>query len=172
MTRTSTSEPGRGLPLLGWKERVTFPDWGITLKALVDPVSALSTLSVARVERLGRMRDTDGRRRLVLRLEVPVGQGRGRLHQVHAFYARRTRLGEGLGRCFVIRTHLALGEHSWKGELALVPSRRQYFLHLGRGDLAGRFCLDPARSYLHPVHRRGAAASPLLPLGGGEKGAE
>lgn len=168
----STSEGRATLPLLGWKERVTLADWGITLKALVDPVSALSTLSVGRVERLGRMRDADGRRRLVLRLEVPVGRGRGRFQPVHAFYLRRTRLGEGLGRCFVIRTRLALGEHVWEGELALVPSRRQYFLHLGRGDLAGRFRLDPALSYLHPVRRRGVAPAPLLPLEAGEKGTE
>ncbi|MCB1162445.1 MAG: RimK/LysX family protein [Candidatus Krumholzibacteriia bacterium] len=168
----STSEGQATPPLVGWKERVTLPDWGITLKALMDPVSPLSTLSVPRVERVGRMRDPDGRRRLVLRLEVPVGRGQGRLQPVHAFYVRRTRLGEGLGRCFVVQARLALGEQIWEGELALVPSRRQHFLHLGRADLAGRFRLDPARSYLHPVRARRAAPAPLLPLGGPEKAAE
>ena len=150
--------------LLGWKERVNLPDWGLTLKALVDPVSPLSTLAVEHVERMGRMKDESGRSRLVLRLDVPVAQGRQRLRQVFAFYHRRTRLGEGLGRCTVIRTPLRLGEFEWEGELALVPSRRQYFLHLGRADLAGRFTLDPALTYLHPVQRQRFAPSPLLPL--------
>ncbi len=150
--------------LLGWKERVTLPDWGMTLKALVDPVSPLSTLAVEHVERMGRMKDDSGRSRLVLRLDVPVAQGRQRLRQVFAFYHRRTRLGEGLGRCTVIRTPLRLGEFEWEGELALVPSRRQYFLHLGRADLAGRFLLDPSRSYLHPVKRQPFTPSSHLPL--------
>lgn len=152
------------LGLVGWKERVQLPDWGLTLRALVDPVSPLSTLSVEYVERLGRMRDAEGRSRLVLRLDVPLARGKDRLRRVHAFYHRRTRLGEGLGRCFVVRTPLRLGDLVWDCELALVPRRRQYFLHLGRADLAGRFRLDPALSYLHPVRRQRFAASPLLPL--------
>jgi hypothetical protein len=153
-----------GLPLLGWKERVVLPAWGLTLKALMDPGSALSTLAVERVERVGRMRDEEGRLRLVLRLQVPMAQGRQRVKQVYAFYRRRTRLGEGLGDCLVVRAALRLGESAWEGELALVPSRRQYFLHLGRADLAGRFRLDPGRAYLQPPGRRSYQPSALLPL--------
>jgi hypothetical protein len=165
------SEGQRGeLPLLGWKERVALPAWGLAFKALVDPVSALSTLAVERVERVGRMRDEEGRLRLVLRLEVPMGQGRQRAKQVYAFYRRRTRLGEGLGRCMVVRAALALGDCAWEADLALVPSRRQYFLHLGRADLAGRFRVDPGRVYLHPLSKRGFQPSPLLPLPEVEKG--
>ncbi|MBM4118543.1 hypothetical protein FJ251_12570 [bacterium] len=160
----ASGERGRDLPSLGWKERVGLPAWGLALKALVDPVSALSTLAVERIERVGRLRDEEGRLRLVLRLEVPVGRGRQRVKQVYAFYRRRTRLGEGLGDCVVVRTALALGEQLWEGELALVPSRRQYFLHLGRADLVGRFRVDPARVYAHPLRRRAFQPSPLLPL--------
>lgn len=166
----ASAERGRELPVIGWKERVGLPEWGLALKALVDPVSALSTLAVERVERVGRLRDEEGRLRLVLRLEVPVGRGRQRVKQVYAFYRRRTRLGEGLGDCLVVRTALALGEQLWEGELALVPSRRQYFLHLGRADLAGRFRVDAARAYAHPLRRRAFQPSPLLPLPEGEKG--
>ncbi len=52
--------------ILGWKERISLADWGLTLKALVDPTSPLSTLAVEHVERMGRMRDEEGHRRLVL----------------------------------------------------------------------------------------------------------
>ncbi len=154
--------------ILGWKERVSLVDWGLTLKALVDPTSPLSTLAVEHVERMGRMRDEQGHRRLVLRLDVPVARGRERLRQVYAFYLRRTRLGEGLGRCYVIRTGLRLGELEWQGELALVPSRQQYFLQLGRSDLADRFQVDPASSYLHPLKKKRFKPSPLLPLPGSD----
>lgn len=155
-----------GLITLGWKERVSLADWGLTLKALIDPTSPLSTLAVEHVERMGRMRDEEGHRRLVLRLDVPVGRGRERLRQVYAFYQRRTRLGEGLGRCYVIRTRMRLGDSEWEGELALVPSRHQYFLQLGRADLAGRFRVDPALSYQHPLKKQPFRPSPLLPLPG------
>lgn len=162
MSKTGQGEEDR--VLLGWKERVSIPEWGMTLKALVDPVSPLSTLAVEHVERLGRVRDESGRRRQVLRLDVPVARGKGRLRQVYAFYHRRTRLGEGLGRCDVVRARVHLGALAWEVELALVPSRRQYFLHLGRADLVGRFRVDPALAYLHPVLKRKYTPSPLLPL--------
>jgi hypothetical protein len=159
--KARSSEP----VLLGWKEKVGLPAWGFTLRALMDPASPLSTLAVEHAAPLGRVRDAAGRRRLVLRLAVPVAQGRGRLKVVYAFYQRRTSLGEGLGRCCVIRTPLRLGELEWEGELALVPAeRRQYFLHLGRGDLAGRFCLDPGRAYLHSASALDFTPEPSLPL--------
>jgi len=153
------------MPLIGWKEKVGLPAWGLTLRALVDPASPLSTLAVERAEPLRRMRDNQGRRRLVLRLAVPMARGRGRLKVVYAFYQRRTRLGEGLGRCYVVKLPLRLGEHEWQGELALVPAqRRQHFLHLGRADLAGRFRVDPGRSYLHQAPPAAFAPEPSLPL--------
>jgi hypothetical protein len=151
--------------LLGWKEKVHFPSWNLTLKALMDPASALSTLAVERVEALGRMKDERGRRRRVLRLAVPVARGKERVKRVYAYYHRRTRLGEGLGRCYVVKVPVRIGSRSLELELALVPAqRRRYFLHLGRGDLAGRFRLDPAQAYRHAVLRRPFEPEPSLPL--------
>jgi hypothetical protein len=154
------------LPLLGWKEIVGFPAWGLTLKALIDPASPLSTLAVEQVSPLRSMRDAAGKRRLVLRLAVPMARGRGRLKIVHAFYHRRTRLGEDLGRCYVVRVPVCLGRWEWEAELALLlgAARRQHFLHLGRADLAGRFRLDPALSYLHAPARHRFEPEPSLPL--------
>jgi len=157
--------PAKGLALLGWKEKVGFPSWGLTLKAIMDPASPLSTLAVERVDALGRMRDAQGRQRLVLRLAVPMARGKGRLKLVYAYLSRRTRLGEGLGRCPVIRIPMRIGDLVWEGELALVSApRRQYFLHLGRADLAGRCTLDPALSYRHPTRALAFEPEPSLPL--------
>jgi hypothetical protein len=153
------------LQLIGWKEKVTFPAWGFTLKALIDPTTQISTLAVERVEDLGPMRDPSGRRRNVLRLVVPMARGRSRMRVVHAFYHRRTDLGEELGRCHVVMVPLRLGKLEWEAELALVPSkRRQYFLHLGRSDLRLRFLIDSDKSYLHLTKKGRFVPEPLLPL--------
>ena len=159
--------------LIGWREQVALPAWGLTLKALVDPASPLSTLAVERVETMGQMRDGQGRRRLVLRIVVHGAQGKRGLREVYAFYSRRTRLGEGLGRCYVVRTRVALGELSWEAELALVPAgRRRYFLRLGRADLIGRFRVDPALSYRHPPAVAEYRPEPSLPLPGSADSSE
>jgi hypothetical protein len=158
--------PSQDAPcMLGWKEKVTLPAWGLTLNALIDPVSPISTLAVERVDTMGHMRDSQGRRRLVLRLVVPRAQGRRGLKVVYAFYSRRTRLGEGLGRCYIVKVPLALGDLSWDAELALIPARRrQYFLRLGRSDLEGRFQVDPGLSYCHPPQRTEYSPEPRLPM--------
>jgi len=152
---------------VGWKERVLFPQWGLSLKALVDPGAPLSTLAVEHVEALGRMRDEQGRRRLVLRLAVPVAQGKARVKLVHAFYHRRTKLGEVPGRQYVVKVPMRLGESLFEAELALLPAeRRQHFLHLGREALAGRFLVDAAKVYRHRLPQQALRADPdpLLPL--------
>ncbi|MCP4548935.1 MAG: hypothetical protein GY835_20975 [bacterium] len=156
---------GQESPFLGWKEKVSFPAWGLTLNTLIDPSATLSTLIVTGVEPLGKIRDSDGRRRQVLRLAVPMAHGRDRLKIVYAFYHRRTRLAEQAERCYVIQAPMKLGEWEWEGELALLPgSRPRYFLHLGRSCLAGRFMLDPAEAYLHKPVRREFRPSVNLPL--------
>jgi len=151
---------------VGWKERVKIPAWGLTLKALLDPGAPLSTLVVEGVEALGRVRDDEGRRRLVLRLAVPVARGKSRLKVVHAFYHRRTRLGEAPGRAYVVKLPLRLGDQRFEAEVALLEglSRRQHFLHLGREALSGRFLIDPSEAYLHRVRPHGAEKDPMLPL--------
>lgn len=153
---------------VGWKEKVQFPRWSMTLKALLDPSAPLSTLAVERVEVMGRMRDEEGRRRLVLRLAVPVAQGKSRVKRVHAFYHRRTRLGEVPGRQYVVKIPLRLGETVFEAEVALLPAeRRQHFLHLGREALAGRFLVDSSAAYLCrlPVLAPPTDPDPLLPMG-------
>ncbi len=150
---------------VGWKERVHFPLWGMTLKALLDPSAPLSTLAVERVDSLGRMRDEDGRRRLVLRLAVPMARGKGRLKVVYAYYHRRTRLGEVPGRHYVVKIPLRLGANRFEAELALLPAeRRQHFLHLGREAMAGRFLVDASASYLHKLPTKAPDPDPFLPL--------
>ena len=151
---------------IGWKERVKIPAWGLTLKALMDPGAPLSTLVVEGVEPVGRVRDETGRKRLVLRLAVPVARGKSRLKVVHAFYHRRTRLGEADGRQYVVRLPILLGRTRFEAEVALLPglSRSQHFLHLGREALAGRFLVDPSEVYLHRVASHRADPDPFLPL--------
>ncbi|MDP6419161.1 MAG: RimK/LysX family protein [Candidatus Krumholzibacteria bacterium] len=152
---------------IGWKEKVAFPTWGMSLRARVEPSEALSTLSVERVEAIGRVRDEEGRRRLVLKILVPLARGKSRSKTVHAFYHRRTRLGEAEGRHYVIRVPLRVGGTLQEAELALLPSeRRQHFLHLGRELLSGRFLVDSSVSYLHRIPRTSLEADPLLPLPG------
>jgi len=152
---------------VGWKERVQFPRWGMTLKALLDPSAPLSTLAVEHVEALDRMRDEEGRRRLVLRLAVPMARGKSRVKRVHAFYHRRTKLSEVPGRQYVVKIPLRLGDSIFEAEVALLPAeRRQHFLHLGREALAGRFLVDASASYLCrlPALAPVLDQHPLLPL--------
>lgn len=158
---------GEKKSIIGWKERVSFPNWGVALKALIDPGAPLSTLEVRDIKAAGRVRDKTGRRRLVLQIAVPLAHG-DRVKTVYAFYERRSLLSEAGGTTYVVRLPLRLGDFEWEADIALLRSRkrRRHFLHLGREAAAGRFLVDTSRAYMHKLKPSTEKAEPFLPLPG------
>jgi hypothetical protein len=134
---------------LGWRERLALPMLGIDmLKAKLDTGARSSSLHVDTLEEFLRdgatwLRFTMhvGRRQpLEIRCEAPALDRRA----VTDTGGRRTE------RWF-IRSAVQLAGQQFSIDINLVDRRHMLFpMLLGRSALAGRFVVDPARSYTQP----------------------
>jgi hypothetical protein len=134
--------------LVGWREWLALPDFGIgAIKAKVDTGARSSALHVETQEEFLRdgarwvrftILPTSRRRRHPLVCEAPVVDERP---VTDSSGDCRTRL--------FIRTHVAIGAHRFEIETNLTSRRGMMFpMLLGRTALAGRLLVDPARSYV------------------------
>ncbi|MCR9218265.1 MAG: RimK/LysX family protein [bacterium] len=142
---TNTSNGNHGLPLIGWREAVFFPELGIgPIRAKIDSGANTSALHVSDVERIDGDRvsfhialDRHGRR-LSDRLEAPIV----RTSTV------RSSTGHAQER-FVVPLKLAVGENEFEVEVSLVCRKGMLCrMLLGRRALADRFLVDAASMYL------------------------
>lgn len=132
------------MPLIGCRERVALPEWGIVdVHAKIDTGARTSAIDVAAVEHL-----PDGR----VRFEV-VQRHRPRTTQwVEADTVRTTVVkpssGERQARV-VCRTMLRIGSFEQEVELSLVCRAGMLCrMLIGRAALADVFWVDPSRRYL------------------------
>jgi hypothetical protein len=138
------------LPSAGWREWLSLPDLGIPgIKAKVDSGARTSALHTHDYEvytdpgsGLARVRfhihPVRRRRQVLLTCDAPVAD----------FREVRDSGGHSERRPFV-RTTAAAGVHAWAIDLSLTNREGMKFrMLLGREALAGRFTIDPARSYL------------------------
>ncbi|MEX2219943.1 MAG: RimK/LysX family protein [Phycisphaerales bacterium] len=135
-----------GVLVLGWREPVSLPEWGITsLKTKVDTGARTSALHVARISPLAR-----GRVRFEVIARARLVEGRRRIRrvpveaEVHRVALVRSSTGR-IQRRLVVRTRALIGPVERVIEVSLVCRRNMRCrLLLGRTALAG-FVVDPTR---------------------------
>jgi hypothetical protein len=139
------SDPSKQKTLIGWKEHVSLPDWGITrLRAKIDTGARTSALHVEELERLPgrqiRFRVVLDRRKSHRRVTVTAPIARiGRVLSSSGHYTTRV---------FVVTT-LRIGDIEETIELNLVDRQQLSFrMLLGRTALADHFLIDAHRAYV------------------------
>jgi hypothetical protein len=139
----SAGRPVGGGLVIGWREWVTLPDLGITVKAKVDTGARTSAIHATDIVVEGgeveftvhpHQRDDDD----PVRVRLPVLEVR----------EIRPSSGEAVER-HVVKTWAKLGRRRWQIELTLASRHDMGFrMLLGRTAVRGRFLVDPAASYL------------------------
>lgn len=139
------------LTIIGWRELVHLPEWGVHgIWAKADTGARSSAIDVTHIEELPEDR---------VRFEVAASRRGDGVHQiVEAAIARRSQVRSSLGdahqRIFVHAT-LELAGHRVDTELGLVSRESMISrLLIGRRTLEGIFLVDSGRQYLHGRPRR------------------
>lgn len=147
--------------LVGWREYVAFPEWGIPgLKAKIDSGAKTSALHVFEPEVFER----DGVR--FVRFQVhPLQNSSAVSLPCEARLVERRKVTNSGGqsqRRYVVRTLVELAGRSWSIELTLTNrDKMKYRMLLGRSAMSGELLVDPQLSYqcgrqnvreLYPTH--------------------
>jgi hypothetical protein len=151
------TEPRRPV-LVGWKEYVALPDWGLRrVKAKIDTGARTSALDAAGYEL--RRTESDGlvaELRLALRRKHPE-----QLTVVHVPVLRMVVVRNSMGVCEqrpLIETTLRLGPVTKRIRLTVTNRAGMCFrMILGRKALEGDFLVDVSQKYL--LRRRGVVGS-------------
>ncbi len=135
-------------PLIGWREWVQLEELGLGLiKAKVDTGARTSALHAFELRQ-----DVEGGQKVVHFAVHPEQQSNDRIVRCTAPLVDTREVTDSGGHRElrpVIETTLALGAHRWRAEFTLTDRDTMRFrMLLGRTAMAGRFWVDPARSYL------------------------
>ena len=139
------------LNVIGWKESVDLPEWGIRhITVKVDTGARRSAIDVNNIKELGNGKiqfdiAVDRKNRDLTKTIVT-----NILHNTHV----RSSNGEQSERYFV-ETLVVIGEQTRKIELSLI-SRHQmtYRMLLGRKALEGMFVVDPSLAYVTRTNKK------------------
>lgn len=154
------------LPVMGWKEQASLPDWGIRrLRVKLDTGARTSALHVRDMRAVvgdDEVPVPPPDEDVVLRFAVVLGRGehaRRREVTAPAIDFRSVRnTGGGEEHRAVVRTRVVCGPLDEEIELTVTDRTGMNFrMLLGRTALAGRCLVDPDRGYLvspHPPRRR------------------
>jgi len=128
--------------VIGRREVVGFPEWGVRLRAKVDTGARTSALDVDEVVAL-----PGGR----VRFAVVLRRDRTRRVRVEEPVARIARVRPSSGvsqRRYIVVTTIRVGDIEKRIEVSLVPRRGMLCrMLLGRTALAGDFLVDPDATY-------------------------
>lgn len=154
MTETE-SQAVPTLRVLGWREWLALPDFGVrAIKAKLDTGARSSSLHVEAIEEFER----DGRVWLRFALDAKTRSGR-KARWFEAPLADRRRVTDSGGTSALrpfIRTHIRIGGETFEVETNLTSRHGMMFpMLLGRTALAGRVVVDPARSFVLGEKPRG-----------------
>lgn len=155
--RTSSSKPakrrapaGNDKILIGWREYVYLPDWGVTLRAKADTGARSTAIDVFHLEELSDSR---------VRFEVATDDRRSAPPKtIEADVIRRARVmsssGHSHDRIFV-QARIRLAGTTMKTEVGLVNREKmRWRILLGRRSLEKQFVVNPGRCYIHGRRRR------------------
>ncbi len=136
------------LPMLGWREWVALPEFGITqIKAKIDTGARSSALHTVDMEPY----QLDGKNWLMFTVETKQKQT-GKLIECHAPIKDRRVVSDSGGhkqRRYVIETPLVFGQHLIQAEITLTNRDSMRFrMLLGRTAMNKVFIIDPHASYL------------------------
>jgi hypothetical protein len=156
------------LPVLGWKEQVALPDWGVPrLRAKLDTGARSSALHVVDITEVGTT-ELDGVEVPLLSFGVLSGpRGRPTRHDITAPALERKSVRDTGGKEEdrpVVRTRIVCGPVDVVADVTLTSRDLMNFrMLLGRLTLQGACLVDPALGYLHtpepPPRTRGAPAA-------------
>ncbi len=153
----STSTP---LPVLGWKEHVSLPEWGLELRAKLDTGARSSALHVTELVELGEQRDpTTGRPLPLVRFDVVLGTRRApEHHRIEAPIVGRRRVRDTGARAeerAVVRTRIVCGPLDVTADITLTDrSGMNFRMLLGRLTLEHHCLVDPAHGYVRTTPPR------------------
>jgi hypothetical protein len=123
--------------VIGWRETVELPEWGIELKAKADTGARSSAIDCSELEELPGDR---------VRFTLRLSRNKESFRQLEAPIAHRkvvrSSTGEGQERLFVETTFVMMGR-SKRIRVSLVCRKRMiHRMLLGREALAGDFLVD------------------------------
>lgn len=148
--KTAQEKTGPEKIVIGWREIVELPDWGLSgVLAKADTGARSSAIDVSHLEELPGER---------VRFEVVTGRERTVRRIVEASIVRRTRVrssfGQGHDRLFV-ETEVRVAGRRFRTELGLVNRESMLCrMLLGRRSLERSFLVDPGRCYVHGRRKR------------------
>jgi len=145
------NDPQHPLIVIGWRERVALPDWGIkSVRAKIDTGARTSAVHVDHIEDL-----PDGRIRFeVVTRETPERRSVWIESEVVRESSVKPSSGVAQTRP-VVRTTMRIGDVEREIEVGLVPRQGMLCRMLvGRTALAGVFCVDPSHKHLIPSTKR------------------
>lgn len=140
-----------GPVVIGWKEYISLPDWGIAkIQAKTDTGARSSALDVTHLEELPGNR---------VRFEVVQNrQDRSATITVEADISRKSRVRSSFGRAqdrIFVSTRILIAGVSVVAELGLVNRENMLCrMLLGRKTLHSVFLVDPGRCYLHRKRKK------------------
>jgi hypothetical protein len=147
--KTQTSALIAGGHVLGWREWIALPDFGVPfIKAKIDTGARTSSLHAMYI----RPFESDGTQHVEFVLPHYRGDGHGRIECIAPLIDQREiRSSNGeVEKRYVISTHIGVGHHHLRVEISLANRTLMGFpMLLGRTAMkAGRFLVQPSKSYL------------------------
>lgn len=145
----ASAAPLQSKRVLGWREWVTFPDFGnVRIKAKVDTGARTSALHASNIE----VFEEDGRQMVAFNI-YPRSRDAEPVVQCTAPLLARRRIRNSGGQDsfrYIISAKIKLGDQIWPVEISLTRrDRLQLRMLLGRTALENRYLVDPDKCYLH-----------------------
>lgn len=132
-------------PIIGWKERIEFPDWGLTsVLSKTDTGAQTSSIDALNIKPLprGRIRFDVVERRSPELVMKSIEADIVRMGKIRSSNGR-------LGHRYVVVTRVKIADQEFLTEFTLAPRpRMKCRVLLGRAALEGRFLVDTDHVFL------------------------
>ena len=144
LSSPSLSEP----EILGWLEGAYLQPWGVRVRAKLDSGAKTGSLHAEKIE----IFEKEGRK--WVRFQFPFGEKEGYDHgfQIERPLIRRSKVKDHdspSSARYVIELKVCISGKTDTMQFSLTDrSNFNYPMIIGRGDLAGRYIIDPGRTFL------------------------